>query len=143
MSVLRSLTIEKQTTAPPGGIYDITVPIPNGNMILSAARVDILLPTPTDYASIPKSVSLQIGTIIGNDFVVDNDPSANFFKVILELSIVQIDTDYYLSSNTNPNTGFRMNGDLNQKLAFVIRDNNGTIIDPDFFAFHFSILSDK
>lgn len=140
MSVIRSFTVEKQAVNPAGSIYFIPHRIPNGNIILSSARIDLLLATPNVYASIPKSVTLEIGNIVG-DFVIDNDPYQNFFKVILELNIVNIDGDSYLSSITNPNTSFLMSGDLDQNFKFIIRDQTGTILDPAFFSFHFTVVS--
>lgn len=140
MSVIRSFTVEKQAVNPVGSIYFIPHRIPNGNIILSSARIDLLLATPNNYASIPKSVTLEIGNIVG-DFVIDNDPYQNFFKVILELNIVQVNGDHYLSSVTNPNTSFLMSGDLEQNFKFIIRDQTGTILDPEFFSFHFTIVS--
>ena len=140
MSV-RSLTFERQSTTPIGDIYDITTPIPNGNIVLSSARVDFLLATPTDYSSIPKSISLEIGTIIGNEFVVDNDPTANYFKVILNMNLVTVGANTYLSSVTTPNTSFKMSGDLQRRCVFRIRSNTGAIVSPDFFSFHFTALS--
>lgn len=141
MSV-RSLTFEKQTSTPLGDLYDITTPIPNGTVVLSSARVDFLLATPTDYSSIPKSISLEIGTIIGNEFVIDNDPTANFFKVILNLNLVSVGASTYLSSITTPNTSFRMTGDLQRRCVFRIRDGRtGTLVNPDYFCFHFSVVS--
>ena len=143
MSVIRSLTFERQAVAPPGGIYELPRDIPNGTMILNSARVDILLATPNVYASYTKSISLEIGTIVGSDYVVDNQPEQNWFKVALDLTVIQINGDHYLSSLTNPQTSFKMNGDLARRCIFRIRDEDGVIIDPAYWCFHFSVLSDK
>ena len=141
MSVVRSLTIEKQAVAPAGGYYEIPRSVPEGVMILNSARVDILLTSPNDYSSYPKSVSLEFGTIIGGDFVLDNSPASNWFKVVLDLSTVTIGADTYLSSTTYPETSFKMSGDLANRFVFKIRDQNGTILDPAYFLFHFSVVS--
>lgn len=143
MSVVRSVTFEKQAIAPLGGIYELPRDIPNGVMVLNSARADFLLATPNDYASYPKSISLEIGTIVGSDFVIDNQPESNWFKVALDLSVIQINGNHYLSSLTNPQTSFRMNGDLSRRCVFVIRDQTGAIVDPAYWIFHFSVISDK
>lgn len=141
MSTIRSLTFEKQAVAPSGGIYEITRSIPAGVYILNAARVDLLLATPNDYSSIPKSVSLEIGTVLQSDVVVDNTPSSNLFKVILDMSIVQINGDYYLSSVTYPNTSFTVTSELANRCVFKIRDQSGNELTPDYFCFHFSVVN--
>lgn len=141
MSTIRSLTFEKQSTAPSGGIYEITRSVPAGVYILNAARVDLLLATPSDYASIPKSVSLEIGTILQSDVIIDNTPSSNLFKVILDMSIVQINGDHYLSSLTYPNTSFTVTSDLANRCVFKIRDQDGVELTPNYFCFHFSTIS--
>jgi len=141
MSVVRSLTFEKLEETPLGGLYDITSPIPSGTLVLSSARIDLVLPTPGDYETIPKSISLEIGTIVGNSFVIDNDVSANYFKVILKMDTVVIGGVTYLTSLTYPNTSFRMNGDLNRQCVFRIRSSTGDILDPAYFCFHFTAVS--
>lgn len=142
MSVVRSVTFELPATGTPtGDLYDITVPVPSGTMVLSSARVDIPLATPTVYSSIPKSVLLQIGTVVGSAFVVDNDPASNYFRVALELNTVTIGGTTYLSSQTYPGTSFRMNGDLNRQCVFKVYDANGAPLSPSYFSFHFTVVS--
>lgn len=136
--MMKSVTFEGTT---PTGLYDLTVQVPNGTMILSSARIDILLATPTDYASIPKSISLEIGTVVGSQYVIDNNVAANYFKVILENNIITIGANTYLSSVTYPNTSFKMNGDLNKQCVFSVRDQNGVLLDSTilkFWSFHFT-----
>lgn len=144
--VVRSLTFEKPSGGtPPGDLYDITTAIPSGTLVLSSARVDIILATPTDYASIPKSVSLEIGTVVGNSFVVDNDVKSNYFKVTLSMeNRTTIGGVTYLTSLTYPNTSFRMNGDLNRQCVFRVRGEDGSVIDEDvlvYWCFHLTAVS--
>ena len=138
---MRSLTFEGTE---PTARYDITTSVKNGTIILSSARVDILLNAPITYASIPKSISLEIGTIVGSDYVIDNNPSSFFFKVMLDNTTMVVDTATYLSSITYPNTSFKMNGDLDKQCVFSVRDDNGALLDAailKYFSFHFTVVS--
>lgn len=145
MSVVRSLTFEKPSTGlPPGDLYDITTPVPSGTLVLSSARVDLVLATPINYATIPKSISLEIGTVIGNSYVVDNDISSNYFKVTLSMeNHTTIGSTTYQTSLTYPNTSFRMNGDLQRQCVFRVRKPDGTVYqdaDLAYFCFHFTVV---
>lgn len=150
MSVVRSLTFEMPNTGvqPAGYLYDITTPVPSGTLVLSSARVDIALTTPLDYASIPKSLSLEIGTVVGNSYVVDNDVSSNYFKVTLSMeNRTTIGGVTYQTSLTYPNTSFRMNGDLQRQCVFRLHRPDGTVYEDDdtvnvlkYFCFHFTVV---
>lgn len=145
--MIKSLTIEKQAGAAPER-YNLTRDIPAGTIILNSARVDFKLNgdppnpyDPDDYTKIPKSISLELGNVTSSQYVIDNDPDNFYFKVVLELNIVQVGSDYYLSSTTYPATSFKMSDALYRQCVFKVRDATGTEIQPDYFCFHFTVVN--
>lgn len=138
--MIRSLTIERQSTPPPGSYYDFTRRIPAGVLVLASARVDIELPTPTVYSSIPKSISLELGSVTSSSTVIDNDPDNFYFKVVLEMNIIDIGGTKYLSSTTYPGTSFTMSAPIESNTVFRIKDQTGADLYPAYFSFHFNAI---
>lgn len=138
---MRSLTFEGTD---PNKLHDITVSIPNGTLILAAARFDFTTATPPVYANSVKTVAIELGTVIGNSYVVDNDPQACYFKVIVDSrNIVDFADSKYITSITYPNTGFKMQGDLHRQCQLTLRNGQtGAVLGSDlkYYCLHFNLI---
>lgn len=116
--------------------YDMTSRIKSGNLILNTAIV-------YTAGAIPhKHLNLSIGNVISNNHVIDNTPGKNFFKVGIKVDVVTIDSVVQNVSYTEPQTGFRMGGDLEKLVKFEIYDENYALLtssDLIYYFFQFQI----
>lgn len=116
--------------------YDMTSRIKSGNLILNTAIVYTAGDVPH------KHLNLSIGNVISNSHVIDNTPGKNFFKVGIKVDVKTIDSVVQNVSYSEPQTGFRMGGDLEKLVKFEIYDENYDLLsssDLIYYLFQFQI----
>lgn len=120
----------------PDALYDMTIRVENANLILVNSRLDT-------GGTAPKKVLLQIGNTIGTHFVVDNDPTQNFFTYMVQRNKIDPPEDSVTNiSQYQCAIGYKMNGSLEKQTRFVIRDasTGAPITNLVYFCFQFMVI---
>lgn len=141
--MIKTVTFEGTT---PSGLYDMTMELNSGNLILMNSKV-ITEPIAPSTTAPYESISLQIGGVVNSFNTIDNDPNNFLFKHKLK-NIPELDnagsyTGRFMS-DYEPQVGITMGGSLNKVVTFSLRDSSGNQLDPTilkYFFFQFQYIS--
>lgn len=125
----RTLTLEATN---PDTYMNITVGVPESELILRSYRVDLLASSTIPY----RDLGISIGGIINSTYIIDNIPGSNFFRLPLSTtSSVTVGAEVGAVKSCfvpNCHIPLTMSGALEQKFFFRVYYLDRTLSNPQF-----------
>ncbi|KAH9259027.1 hypothetical protein BASA81_002647 [Batrachochytrium salamandrivorans] len=135
-AVTKILTIELTT---PNSFEDITIPVPAQKMILRHYRCDLDISGKTSFL---RGLNLEIGSVVGTNYVLDDDAGFNYLKIGLSRDQVWThpanggDVEYECQSTVRDcYLPLTMAGDLPKNFSIRVRDDAHNLIPAAEFKY--------